>query len=135
MGPRHLVATVLVEPGTVADLELRVMTDDLWLWPVRSAPVVIDGARLEFQLRRRLVEERGGEWDDAAGWTPAWIGFGDAWHEFGPDGDVRPSGPLPWAAHERLWAALAEHDADVRYRRRLGGIPTQPTAHWPSYLV
>ena len=94
MGPRHLVATVLVEPGTVEDLELRVMTDDLWLWPVRTAPVVVDGARLEFQLRRRLVEQRRGEWDDAADWTPAWIGFGDAWHEFGPDGDLRPPGPL-----------------------------------------
>jgi len=99
MGPRHLVATVLVEPGVVADLELRVMTDDLWLWPVRSAPVVLDGPRMEFQLRRRMVEQRRGAWDDAADWTPTWIGFGDAWHEFGPDGSVRPSGPLPWAAH------------------------------------
>jgi hypothetical protein len=132
MGPRHLVATVLVEPGTVEDLELRVMTVDLWLWPVRSAPVVVDGARLEFQLRRRLVEQRRGEWDDAADWTPAWIGFGDAWHEFGADGDVRPSGPLPWAAHQRLWGALDEFGPFVRYRRRLTGIPTVPTAQWPG---
>ena len=46
----------------VQDLELRVMSDDLWLWPVRSAPVVVDGPRMEFQLRRRLVEQRQGEW-------------------------------------------------------------------------
>ena len=76
MGSRHLVATVLVEPTAVEDLELRVMTDDLWLWPVRTAPVVLDGPRTEFQLRRRLVEKRRGAWDDAAGWTPAWIGSG-----------------------------------------------------------
>ena len=82
MGARHLVATVLAAPAVVEDLELRVMTDDMWLWPVRTAPVVVDGARMEFQLRRRLVEQRQGAWDDAAGWTPAWIGFGDAWHEF-----------------------------------------------------
>lgn len=132
MGPRHLVATVLVEPGTVEDLELRVMTDDLWLWPVRTAPVVVDGARLEFQLRRRLVEQRRGAWDEAADWTPTWIGFGAAWHEFGPDGDVRPSGPLPWAAHQRLWCALDEFGPLVRYRRRLTGIPTVPTAEWPG---
>ena len=101
MGPRHLVATVLVAPDVVQDLELRVMTDDMWLWPVRTAPVVVDGARMEFQIRRRLVEQRRGAWDDASLWTPAWIGFGDAWHEFGPDGNARPSGPLPWAAHQR----------------------------------
>ena len=106
MEARHLVATVLVEPSLVADLELRVMTDDLWLWPVRTAPVVVDGERMEFQLRRRLVEQRRGAWDDAAAWTPVWIGFGDAWHEFGPDGSARPTGPLPWAAHQRLWHAL-----------------------------
>ncbi|RYC04107.1 hypothetical protein [Nocardioides zhouii] len=132
MQARHLVATVLVEPSLVADLELRVMTDDLWLWPVRTAPVVVDGERMEFQLRRRLVEQRRGAWDDAATWTPVWIGFGDAWHEFGPDGSARPTGPLPWAAHQRLWHALAEFGSLVRYRRRLGGIPTEPTEHWPG---
>ena len=132
MEPRHLVATVLVEPGTLEDLELRVMTDDLWLWPVRTAPVVVDGPRTEFQLRRRLVEQRQGAWDDAADWTPAWIGFGDAWHEFGPEGNVRPTGPLPWAAHQRLWSALSEFGSLVRYRRRLDGIPTEPTAQWPG---
>ncbi|MDT0186092.1 hypothetical protein Q9S36_38500 [Microbacterium sp. ARD31] len=132
MGPRHLVATVLVEPSVMADLELRVMTDDLWLWPVRTAPVVVDGPRLEFQLRRRLVEQRRGEWDDAAGWTPVWIGFGDAWHEFGPDGNVRPTGPLPWAAHQRLRRALDEFGTLVRYQRRLRGIPTVATADWPG---
>lgn len=135
MGPRHLVATVLVEPGTVEDLELRVMTDDLWLWPVRTAPVVVDGARLESQVRRRMVEQRRGEWDDAAGWTPAWVGFGPAWHEFGPHGDVRPPGPLPWAAHRRLWTALDEFGSLVRYRRRLTGIPTVATGAWPGLYL
>ena len=95
MGPRHLVATVLVAPDVVQDLELRVMTDDMWLWPVRTAPVVVDGARMEFQLRRRLIEQRRGAWDDAFDWTPAWIGFGAAWHEFGPEGNARPRGPSP----------------------------------------
>ncbi|SED09159.1 hypothetical protein SAMN04489844_3655 [Nocardioides exalbidus] len=132
MRARHLVATVLVEPGVVADLELRVMTEDMWLWPVRTAPVVIDGARMEFQVRRRLVEQHRGEWDDAGTWTPVWIGFGAAWHEFGPDGNVVPTGPLPWAAHQRLWGALDEFTPFVRYRRRLGGIPTEPTAEWPG---
>ena len=73
-----------------------------------------------------------GAWDDASDWTPAWIGFGAAWHEFGPEGNARPSGPLPWAAHQRLWSALAEFDSSVRYRRRLNGIPTEPTAEWPG---
>ncbi len=132
MGPRHLVATALVEPTVLPDLELRLMTDDLWVWPVRTAPIVIDGARLEHQLRRRMVEQRQGRWDDAKAWTPVWIGFGEAWHEFGPDGNVRPTGPLPWAAHQRLWTALAEFGTLVRYRRRLGGIPTTPTADWPG---
>lgn len=132
MGPRHLVATVLVEPGTVEDLELRVMTDDLWLWPVRTAPVVVDGARMEFQLRRTLVERQHGRWDDATDWTPVWIGFGAAWHEFGPEGNVQPTGPLPWAAHHRLWCALEEFRPLVRYRRRLAGIPTVQTAQWPG---
>ena len=118
MGPRHLVATVLVAPDVVQDLELRVMTDDMWLWPVRTAPVVVDGARMEFQLRRRLIEQRRGAWDDASDWTPAWIGFGAAWHEFGAEGNARPPGPLPWAAHQRLWSALAEFESSVRYRRR-----------------
>lgn len=135
MGPRHLVATVLVAPDVVQDLELRVMTDDMWLWPVRTAPVVLDGPRMEFQLRRRMVEQRRGAWDDAAGWTPTWIGFGDAWHEFGPDGNVRPSGPLPWAAHQRMWAALDEFGPSVRYRRRLSGIPTEPTGQWTGAFL
>lgn len=135
MGPRHLVATVLVEPRTVEDLELRVMTDDLWLWPVRTAPVVVDGVRLESQVRRRMVEQRRGEWDDAAGWTAAWVGFGPAWHEFGPLGDVRPPGPLPWAAHQRLWCALEEFGSLVRYRRRLSGIPTVATSEWPGLYL
>jgi hypothetical protein len=132
MRARHLVATVLVEPSVVEDLELRVMTEDLWLWPVRTAPVVIDGARMEFQVRRRLVEQHRGEWDDAATWTPVWIGFGAAWHEFGPDGNVQPTGPLPWAAHQRLWSALDEFGDRVHYRRRLSGIPTEPTNEWPG---
>ena len=109
------------------------MTDDMWLWPVRTAPVVVDGARMEFQLRRRLVEQRRGAWDDAADWTPAWIGFGAAWHEFGPDGNVRaPRARSRGPRTSGCGRALEEFGPSVRYRRRLSGIPTAPTAEWPG---
>jgi hypothetical protein len=45
---------------------------------------------------------------------------------------VQPTGPLPWAAHQRLWSALDEFGTLVRYRRRLTGIPTVPTSQWPG---
>ena len=133
--PHENVATVLVAPSVIVDLELELMARDLRMWPVATAPICVDGPRQAFQLRHRLLTRHRGEWDLAADWTPVWIGFGDAWHEFGPDGSARPTGPLPWAAHQRLWRALEEFGSLVRYRRRLGGIPTEPTGHWPGLHV
>jgi hypothetical protein len=109
------VATVLVEPCVLPDLELALMALDLAVWPVSTAPVCVDGSRMAFQVRRRLLLRQRGAWDVAAGWTPVWVGFGPSWC----DG----AEPLPWAAHETLWLALAEFAAHVRYHRRLGGVP------------
>jgi len=112
--PHENVATVLVEPRALADLELELMGLDLRVWPVHTAPICVDGPRLAFQVRRRLLLQHRGEWDLAAHWTPVWIGFGDTWRA----GDE----PLPWAAHKALWQALQDHDAHVRFHRRLGGV-------------
>lgn len=109
------VATVLVDPRVLVDLELELMSVDLPLWPVRTAPVVTDGPRMAFQVRRRLLMRHRGEWDIAAGWTPVWVGFGPSWR----DGDE----PLPWAAHATLWRVLDAHADHVRFHRRLGGVP------------
>ena len=105
---------MLVDPRALADLELELMSMDLRVWPVRSAPICTDGPRQAFQIRRRLLERQRGEWDCAAGWTPVWIGFGTSWYE----GDE----PLPWAAHRSLWQVLDSHAEDVRFLRRLGGV-------------
>ena len=59
------------------DLELDLMLLDLRLWPVHSAPIVVDGPRTAFQVRRRMLMSRNGAWDDAAHWEPVWISFGD----------------------------------------------------------
>jgi hypothetical protein len=117
--PHQNVATVLVAPGVLCDLELDLMTRDLRVWPVRTAPICTDGPRTAFQVRRRLLMRHRGEWDLAAGWTPVWIGFGPTWH----DGDE----PLPWAAHKVLWQALDSYAEHVRFHRRLGGIPRMPS--------
>ena len=109
------MATVLVEPAMLRELELDLMPLDLWVWPVATAPICADGPRQAFQLRRRLVEARQGAWDDASGWVPVWIAFGDSWYA-GDD-------PLPWAAHATLWDKLTQHGAHVRYRKLLGGVP------------
>ncbi len=90
------------------------MGQDLRVWPVHTAPICLDGPRQAFQVRRRLLESHRGTWDLAADWTPVWIGFGPSWH----DGEE----PLPWAAHQTLWAALDAHADHVRFRRRLGGV-------------
>jgi len=113
--PHENVATVLVDPAVLADLELSLMTDDLVLWPVRTAPICIDGQRTAFQIRRRLLMARRGEWDLAADWTPVWIAFGPSWRDAG--------GELPWAAHRTLWHTLEAFADHVRYRKRLGGVP------------
>lgn len=111
----EIVATVLVDPAVLHDLELELMLLDLRVWPVATAPIAVDGARQAFQLRRRLIEARRGAWDDALQWTPVWISFGRSWY----DGDE----PLPWAAHATLWSALAGYEGQVHYRRCLGGVP------------
>jgi hypothetical protein len=106
---------VLVSPRVLGDLELELMALDLRVWPVRTAPVCTDGARMAFQVRHRLLLQHRGEWDVAEKWTPVWIGFGPSWH----NGEE----PLPWAAHEALWRALDSYADDVRFHRRLGGVP------------
>ena len=112
--PHENVATVLVAPGVLADLELELMALDLRVWPVRTAPICLDGAREAFQIRRRLLMKHDGEWDLAADWVPVWIGFGATWR----NGDE----PLPWAAHATLWQALDSFADHVRFHRRLGGV-------------
>ena len=110
--PHENVATVLVDPRALADLELTLMALDLLVWPVRTAPICADGPRQAFQIRRTLVERHRGEWDCAAEWTPVWIGFGGSWHQ----GDE----PLPWAAHSTLWQVLDAHGEHVRFQRQVG---------------
>lgn len=113
--PHQNVATVLVAPAVLRELELDLMPLDLWVWPVATAPICADGARQAFQMRRRMVESRRGAWDVARDWTPVWIAFGDSWYT--------GAEPLPWAAHAALWTKLAEHADHVRYRKALGGVP------------
>ena len=113
--PHENVATVLVDPAVLADLELELVGLDLWLWRVATAPFTPDGPRLAFQVRRRLVMGRRGAWDLAEDWTPVWISFGESWY----DGEE----PLPWAAHAALWETLARYRDSTRYRLGLGGIP------------
>jgi hypothetical protein len=119
--PHDTVATVLVDPAALTDLELRLMALDLRLWPVLTAPICADGPRTAFQVRRRLLMRERGEWDLAAEWTPVWIGFGPTWR----NGDE----PLPWAAHKTLWQALDSVSEHVRFHRRLGGVRRLP---WPQ---
>jgi hypothetical protein len=109
------VATVLVDPCHVVDLELELMALDMLVWPLRTAPICADGPRMEFQVRRRLVTQQRGAWDVAADWTPVWIGFGPTWRH----GDE----PLPWRAHRALWGCLDARAEHVRFHRRLGGVP------------
>jgi hypothetical protein len=109
---------VLVDPRVLADLELNLMAMDLHVWPVRTAPICVDGPREAFQIRNRLLMRHRGEWDLAAEWTPVWIGFGPSWQH----GDE----PLPWAAHETLWQTLGAYPDHVRFHRRLGGVNRMP---------
>ena len=113
--PHENVATVLVDPRVLAELEVRLMALDLRVWPVATAPNCVDGPRTAFQVRRRLLTAKRGEWDCAAEWTPVWISFGESWY-VGAE-------PLPWAAHKTLWRTLEEYADHVRYRLGLGGVP------------
>ena len=119
--PHENVATVLVDPAVLHELEVHLMTLDLRLWPVATAPICADGPRRAFQIRRRLIEARRGAWDDAATWTPVWISFGESWHD-GAD-------PLPWAAHQVLWRTLEQYADHVRYRLGLGGVAPLDVPH------
>jgi hypothetical protein len=113
--PHENVATVLVDPAVLHDLEVHLMTLDLRLWPVATAPICADGPRQAFQVRRRMLMARRGAWDLASDWTPVWVSFGDSWRA----GEE----PLPWAAHQVLWRTLEGYADHVRYRRALGGVP------------
>jgi hypothetical protein len=119
--PHENVATVLVDPRALADLELALMPLDLRVWPVRTAPICTDGPRIAFQVRRKLLMQHRGEWDLAADWTPVWIGFGITWQ----NGDE----PLGWSAHKELWRALELFADSVRFHKRLGGVRRLP---WPE---
>ena len=113
--PHENAATVLVDPRVLRDLEVHLMSQDLRLWPVATAPICVDGPRTAFQIRRRMLERRRGGWDDAARWVPVWVTFGDSWY----DG----AEPLPWAAHQVLYRALDQYAGHVHFRRGLGGVP------------
>jgi hypothetical protein len=117
-GAHENVATVLVDPRVLPDLELALMALDLRVWPVRTAPICVDGARTAFQVRRRLLVRHRGAWDDARDWTPVWVGFGGSWRT--------GAEPLPWAAHAALWGALDSYGDRVRFHRRLGGVSPLP---------
>ncbi|GAA4825549.1 hypothetical protein ACFQ0K_18485 [Nocardioides caeni] len=112
--PHENVATVLVDPDVLADLELELMELDFRVWPVATAPICPDGPRQAFQLRRTLLMARRGAWDDAAHWTPVWVSFGEMWR--------RGDEPLPWAAHRTLWQILESREGHVHFQRRLGGV-------------
>lgn len=116
--PHENVATVLVDPRALSDLELHLMSLDLRVWPVSTAPICADGPRRAFQLRRELLMSHRGEWDLATEWVPVWIAFGETWR--------RNDEPLPWAAHATLWEALADHADRVRFHKRLGGVRRLP---------
>jgi len=113
--PHENVATVLVDPAVLVALEIELMALDLWLWPVHTAPNCEDGPRQAFQLRRRMVMAKRGDWDQAADWVVVWISFGDTWRE--------GAEPLPWRARTALYRTLDLFADHVLYRRGLGGVP------------
>jgi hypothetical protein len=119
--PHENVATVLVDPAVLRELEMHLMGLDLRVWPVATAPNCVDGPRTAVQIRRRLLMSRRGAWDDAADWTPVWISFGESWYE--------GAEPLSWSAHRALWQTLEQYAEHVRYRLGLGGVPPLEVPH------
>ena len=120
--PHQNVATVLVDPAVLRDLELDLMARDLWLWPVATAPVCLDGPRQAFQIRRRLIEARPG----VPGTTPpAGSRSGSPSATPGTTAPSRSRG----AAHQALWSVLAAFDGHVHHARRLGGVPRLDLPH------
>lgn len=116
--PHENVATVLVDPAMLAELEVALMHHDLRVWPMATAPICVDGPRQAVQYRRRTLVAKRGAWDDAEHWVPVWVSFGASWRH-GDD-------PLPWAAHRTLWQALEHYATHVRYRKCLGGVRPLP---------
>lgn len=116
--PHENVASVLVDPRVLGDLEVALMHLDLRVWPMATAPICADGPRQAVQYRRRVLDAKRGAWDDAEHWVPVWISFGATWRSGGD--------PLPWAAHAALWGALEGYAEHVRYRKRLGGVAPLP---------
>jgi hypothetical protein len=116
--PHENVATVLVDPRVLPGFELELMTLDLRVWPISTAPICADGPRTAFQTRRRLLMSHNGGWDVAADWVPVWVSFGASWRQ-GPE-------PLPWSAHATLWSVLDSYADRVRFHRRLGGVRPLP---------
>ena len=109
------MATALVDPAVLEDLELALMALDFRVWTVRNVSTFADAPQAAFQIRRNLIDWSNGRWEVAANWTLIWITFGDSWL----DGD----NPIPWPAHEALWNKLAEYSDHVRYNLGLGGVP------------
>jgi len=122
--PHENVATVLVDPVVLPELELALMGQDMWVWPVETAPLYTDGPRMAFQIRRRMLVARRGAWDVAAEWTPVFVSFGDSWRT--------DDEPLPWAAHQALWTTLGGYPDHTRYRLGLGGVPRLTVPHETS---
>ena len=120
---------MLVDPRVLSDLELTLMTLDLRLWPVRTAPICADGVRRAFQIRRQLLMAHRGEWDVAAEWVPVWISFGTTWQSGGE--------PLPWHAHRTLWQVLDAYAAPrpLPATARRGASPTAPVRRGATALA
>jgi hypothetical protein len=116
--PHENVATVLVAPHVLPELELTLMTLDLRVWPISTAPICVDGPRTAFQTRRSLLMKHRGAWDVAADWIPVWVSFGTSWR--------RGDEPLPWVAHATLWETLDGYADHVRFPRRLSGVRPLP---------
>ncbi|SOD74832.1 hypothetical protein SAMN05892883_4025 [Jatrophihabitans sp. GAS493] len=109
------MATVLVNPAVLNDLELALMALDFRLWRVHTVETFADAPQAAFQIRRNLIEWSNGRWEIAAEWTLVWITFGESWL----DGE----NPIPWPAHAALWDELAKYSEHVRYNLGLGGVP------------
>jgi hypothetical protein len=122
--PHENVATVLVDPRVVGDLELALMALDLRVWPVHTAPICADGPRTAFQIRHRYLLSHRDDAALAADWMPVWVSFGQTWRH----GDE----PLPWAAHRALWEALDGYAGQVLFQRRLGGVRPLPVPAGPD---
>jgi hypothetical protein len=118
------VATVLVDPAVLEDLELDLMAHDFRVWTVHDVPTFPDPRRLAFQIRRSLIDWSNGRWAEAAEWTLIWIGFGESWL----DGEE----PIPWPAHAALWNKLSEYGDHVHYNLGLGGVPHLPVPRDPT---